>query len=128
MATGDNAPNLKGARPMTTSSRDPIWGLMGLLYRAHPWHGIPIGDGAPEIVTAFIEIVPTDTVKYEIDKHTGYLKADRPQQFSNILPSLYGLVPQTLCAERIAELCAERTGREGIGGDGDPLDICLLSE
>ena len=28
----------------------------------------------------------------------------------------------------MAGLCAERTGREGIVGDGDPLDICVLSE
>ena len=33
-------------------------------FKAHPWHGVPIGENAPEIVTAFIEIVPTDTVKY----------------------------------------------------------------
>jgi len=36
--------------------------------KAHPWHGISPGDHAPNVLTAFIEIVPTDTVKYEIDK------------------------------------------------------------
>ena len=41
-------------------------------FKAHPWHGVQIGDQMPELVTAFIEIVPTDTVKYEIDKQTGY--------------------------------------------------------
>ena len=34
------------------------------LYRRHPWHGVPIGPDAPDRLTAFIEIVPTDTVKY----------------------------------------------------------------
>jgi inorganic pyrophosphatase len=54
-------------------------------FKAHPWHGIQIGAQMPELVTAFIEIVPTDTVKYEIDKESGYLKIDRPQKFSNLL-------------------------------------------
>jgi inorganic pyrophosphatase len=56
-------------------------------YKAHPWHGIQIGDEMPKIVTAFIEIVSTDTVKYEIDKETGYLKIDRPQNsLTSFLP------------------------------------------
>ena len=107
---------------------DPRRGLMGRLFRAHPWHGVSSGDRAPEIVTAYIEIVPTDTVKYEIDKDTGYLSVSRPQKFSNVCPSLYGFIPRTFCAERVAERCAERTGRVGIVGDGDPLDICVLTE
>lgn len=113
---------------MNKKEIDPIWKMMGLLFKPHPWHGIPIGDKAPEIVTAYIEIVPTDTVKYEIDKQTGYLKVDRPQRFSNVCPSMYGLIPQTFCAEKVAQLCAEKTGLKEIIGDGDPLDICVLSE
>ena len=66
------------------------------VHKAHPWHGIPIGENSPQIVTAFIEIVPTDTVKYEIDKQTGYLKIDRPQKYSNIVPALYGFIPKNL--------------------------------
>lgn len=42
------------------------------LFRAHPWHGIFIGEDAPEVVNAYIEIVPSDTVKYELDKLTGH--------------------------------------------------------
>jgi inorganic pyrophosphatase len=80
------------------------------------------------IVTTYIEIVPTDTVKYELDKTSGYLKVDRPQKFSSVCPTLYGLIPQTLCAAQVGALCAERTGRPGITGDGDPLDICVLTE
>ena len=48
-------------------------------YISHPWHGVNIGPHAPEIVTAYIEITPSDTVKYEIDKASGILKVDRPQ-------------------------------------------------
>ena len=96
--------------------------------KAHPWHGIPIGVGVPEEVTVFIEIVPRDTVKYEVDKETGYLKIDRPQQYSNVVPANYGFIPQTYCAERVAELARSRTDIRVNRGDGDPLDILVLSE
>jgi len=99
-----------------------------LLFKPHPWHGIPIGDDAPATVTCFIEIVPTDTVKYELDKQTGYLKVDRPQKFSNVYPSLYGFIPQTHCGEQVGAFCGQRTGRTDIAGDGDPMDICVLTE
>jgi inorganic pyrophosphatase len=113
---------------MSDRKDDPLWTLLGLLFKSHPWHGVAIGHEAPAIVTAYIEIVPTDTVKYELDKITGHLKVDRPQRYSNVCPSLYGLIPQTFCADRIADLCAQRTGRSNIRGDGDPLDICVLTE
>ena len=96
--------------------------------KAHPWHGIPIGDHVPSELTVFIEIVPRDTVKYEVDKETGYLKIDRPQQYSNVVPANYGFVPQTYCDERVANLAREKSGKEIRSGDGDPLDILVLSE
>jgi len=98
------------------------------LFRSHPWHGVPIGAKAPQVVTTYVEIVPTDAVKYELDKETGMLRLDRPQQYSNVCPSLYGFIPQTLCAEEVGRLCSERTGRRDIIGDGDPMDICVLTE
>lgn len=96
--------------------------------KAHPWHGVPIGDGVPQEVTVFVEIVPRDTVKYEVDKETGYLKIDRPQQYSNVVPANYGFIPQTYCSERIASLARAKTDIEIRDGDGDPLDILVLSE
>lgn len=96
------------------------------LHKAHPWHGID--PGTPEEIRAFIEIVPTDTVKYEVDKVSGYLSLDRPQKFSNIVPSLYGFIPRTYCAERMAELTNKALARFDVQGDGDPLDICILTE
>lgn len=108
---------------------DPIVGrLMGLRYKSHPWHGIDIGDEAPVVVTCFIEVVPTDTVKYEVDKVSGYLRLDRPQKYSNVVPALYGFLPQTYCGEKVAELSREKTGNTDIKGDSDPLDICILTE
>ena len=65
---------------MGNKINDPIARLMGLRYKSHPWHGLEVGDDAPEVVTAFIEMVPTDTVKYELDKVSGYIKIDRPQE------------------------------------------------
>ena len=56
----------------------------------------------PEVVNAFIEIIPSDTVKYELDKDSGYCKIDRLQKYSNILPALYGFVPKTYCGRHVA--------------------------
>jgi len=112
---------------MSSDSNHKLWKLLGMMLGSHPWHGVPIGDNAPEQVTAFVEIVPTDTVKYEVDKATGFLKVDRPQRFSNVCPALYGFIPQTYCGESIAEYCKEMSGHD-VAGDGDPLDVCILSE
>lgn len=92
-------------------------------YRAHPWHGLPVGSNAPEIVTSYIEITPFDAVKYEIDKRTGYLRVDRPQGSSALPPTLYGFIPQTYCGQRVADLTPAADQ-----GDHDPLDICVLSQ
>ena len=97
-------------------------------HKAHPWHGISFGENAPDIITCYIEMVPADQIKYEIDKTSGYRKVDRPQKFSNIVPALYGFVPQTYCGESVAELANIKTNRTKIIGDGDPLDICVLTE
>ena len=92
-------------------------------WRPHPWHGLEVGPAPPAIVNTYVEITPFDTVKYEIDKTTGYLRIDRPQRSSSHPPALYGFVPRTYCGERVGALlpAAKR-------GDGDPLDICVLSE
>jgi inorganic pyrophosphatase len=102
--------------------------LNKLQYKLHPWHGIHFGDEAPDLVTTFIEITPFDTVKYEIDKISGYLKIDRPQKYSNRVPALYGFIPMTYCAEEVSRRCMKSTDRTDIKGDGDPLDILVLTE
>ncbi len=95
---------------------------------AHPWHGVEVGDKAPAIVNSYIEIIPDDAIKYEIDKATGMLMVDRPQKLSNQMPCLYGFVPKTLCDTQVAEFANSKTNRTDITGDNDPLDICVLSE
>lgn len=101
---------------------------LSLFFQAHPWHGVSPGEGGPAILTCFIEIVPTDAVKYEVDKPSGHLKIDRPQRFSSICPTLYGFIPRSYCGPLIAKIAADRTGKTIHGGDGDPLDICVLTE
>ncbi|HMO18265.1 MAG TPA: inorganic pyrophosphatase [Oligoflexia bacterium] len=91
-------------------------------YRPHPWHGLSPGDEAPGVVLAYIEITPFDTVKYEVDKVSGYLKVDRPQTTSSLPPTLYGFIPQTYCGDATTTLSPIAQI-----GDGDPLDICVIS-
>ncbi len=87
-----------------------------------------MGEQAPSIVNCYIEIVPTDTVKYELDKDTGLLKLDRPQKYSSLCPTLYGLIPKTYAGQKVADHCMAKTGRSDLKGDGDPLDICVFTE
>lgn len=101
---------------------------MGLRYKSHPWHGVNIGDKAPEQMTCFIEMVSTDTVKYEVDKDSGYLKIDRPQKYSTTIPALYGFIPQTYSGDRVATISNESLKRDDVVGDGDPVDVCVLTE
>ena len=100
-----------------------------MIGKPHPWHGINIGEDAPEQVMAFIEMTPYDTVKYEIDKVSGYLKVDRPHRFSSLLPALYGFLPQTYCSAMTADYFKEMSPDAQVErGDKDPLDICVLSD
>jgi inorganic pyrophosphatase len=92
-------------------------------WRPHPWHGLEVGENPPSTVNAFIEVTSFDAIKYEVDKLTGYMRVDRPQRSSSMPPSLYGFIPRTYCGDRIGAL-SKHTDK----GDGDPLDICVLSE
>jgi len=92
-------------------------------FRPHPWHGLEIGPEPPSVLNAFIEITPFDLIKYEVDKVSGYLRVDRPQRGSSHPPALYGFVPRTFCDSAV-----QRLSPKSVRGDGDPLDICVLSE
>lgn len=73
----------------------------------HPWH-VSIGDKAPEIINAIIEIPKNSSMKYELEKTSGLLKLDRVLYSAVHYPMNYGLVPQTYFE------------------DGDPLDILVM--
>lgn len=76
----------------------------------HPWHDVEIGNEAPQIVTAVIEVPKGSKVKYELDKESGLIKVDRILFSSVHYPSNYGFIPRTLCEDR------------------DPLDILVLGQ
>jgi len=95
---------------MATKDKDKGESKKARIFPAHPWHDLPIGKGAPEIVNAVIEIPQGSKVKYELDKETGMCKVDRVLYSSVVYPHNYGFIPQTL------------------GEDNDPLDILVLMQ
>jgi len=71
---------------------------------------LPVGEGAPGLVNAVIEI-PKDSVnKYEYDKQLHVFRLDRTLFSPVHYPGDYGFIPCTL------------------GLDGDPLDVLVLVE
>jgi inorganic pyrophosphatase len=115
----------RGVPSLDDRSRDRDAAAAALFhaFRPHPWHGLSSGDDIPNLVNAFIEITPFDLVKYEVNKVSGYLRVDRPQRTSSQPPALYGFIPRTLCADHVRRLSPDASR-----GDGDPLDICVISE
>lgn len=76
----------------------------------HPWHQVSIGDKAPNILPAIIEVPRGSNVKYELDKKTGMIIVDRTLYSSVFYPANYGFFPQTYCE------------------DNDPLDVLVLGQ
>ncbi len=76
----------------------------------HPWHEVAAGKNPPAFVNGIIEIPRGSRAKYEIDKESGLIKLDRVIYASMYYPLNYGFIPRTL------------------GGDGDPLDIVVLTQ
>lgn len=97
-------------------------------FQSHPWHGISLGEESPEVINCYIEILPTDTVKYEMDKETGILKIDRPNKYACQCPALYGFLPRTYAGRRVGEYMSQMTANTELYGDGDALDVCVLTE
>ena len=67
------------------------------------------GKNPPEEINVFIEIPQGSLVKYELDKDSGYIFVDRFAFTTMGYPANYGFVPNT------------------ISGDGDPVDVLVLS-
>ncbi|MCH2534160.1 MAG: inorganic diphosphatase [Bdellovibrionales bacterium] len=76
----------------------------------NPWHIVEIGENAPEVVQAIIEVPKGSKNKYELDKKTGMIRVDRVLFSSVQYPANYGFIPQTYC------------------DDKDPLDILVLGQ
>lgn len=72
---------------------------------------IPPGKNPPHDINVVIEVpLRSDPVKYELDKDTGALMVDRIISTAMHYPINYGFIPNTL------------------GGDGDPLDVMVVSD
>jgi len=67
------------------------------------------GDNAPDEINVFIEIPEGSSIKYEVDKDSGFLFVDRFLHTAMSYPFNYGFVPQTHA------------------DDGDAIDILLIS-
>ena len=76
----------------------------------HPWHDVPLGAEAPEVVPVIIEVPKGSKNKYELDKATGLLRVDRVLFSSVHYPANYGFIPRTYC------------------DDHDPLDALVLGQ
>jgi inorganic pyrophosphatase len=70
---------------------------------------ISSGKNPPSEINVLIEIPLGSSVKYEIDKDSGAIFADRILHTSMVFPFNYGFVPNTHA------------------DDGDPVDVMLLS-
>ena len=93
------ANNIPGA-PATKHAR---FGGDGMNYTS-----LPLGEKAPTIVNAIIEVPGGQANKYEFDKSLLVFRLDRPLYASVHYPGDYGFIPSTL------------------GRDGDPLDVLVL--
>jgi hypothetical protein len=69
------------------------------------YHSLPIGDQAPSVIYAVVEIPKDSKHKYEYDPNLGVFRLDRVLHSAVYYPTEYGFVPSTNA------------------GDGDPLDI-----
>jgi len=76
----------------------------------HPWHDVSWGKDAHDYFNAIVESPEGSKVKYELDKTTGLLRADRVLYSAVHYPANYGFIPQTYC------------------DDGDPLDVLVLCQ
>src|SRR5271170_6433186 len=69
---------------------------------------LPLGDKAPEVINAVIEIPAEGINKYEYDKKLHVFRLDRNLYSPVHYPGDYGFIPSTL------------------SDDGDPLDVLVL--
>lgn len=69
---------------------------------------IPLGDNAPEIINAVIEIPARSSMKYEYDEELDVIRLDRVLHSPMFYPADYGFVPHTRA------------------DDGDHLDALVL--
>ncbi|PIQ73535.1 inorganic diphosphatase [Candidatus Roizmanbacteria bacterium CG11_big_fil_rev_8_21_14_0_20_36_8] len=70
---------------------------------------VKTGDNPPEFVNVLVEIPQGSLVKYELDKESGFIMADRFHYTSMPYPFNYGFIPNTMAE------------------DDDPVDVMVVS-
>jgi inorganic pyrophosphatase len=70
---------------------------------------LQIGKKLPEEVNVVVEIPEGSSIKYELDKESGFMMVDRFMFTAMSYPFNYGFIPHTLA------------------DDGDPMDVLVLS-
>ena len=70
---------------------------------------LPAGKNPPQEINVIIEIPQGSLIKYELDKDSGFMFVDRFAFTTMGYPANYGFIPNT------------------ISGDGDPVDVLVLS-
>jgi len=69
-----------------------------------------IGEEAPNIVNAVIEVPKNSNIKYEVDKKTGTISVSRFLYTAMAYPFNYGFIPET------------------VENDNDPIDVMVINE
>lgn len=72
------------------------------------YKNLPIGENAPAVINAVVEIPKGSTNKYEYDPRLGVFRLDRVVHSAVYYPADYGFIPSTLAE------------------DGDPLDLLIF--
>jgi len=70
---------------------------------------VKTGDNPPEFVNVLVEIPQGSLVKYELEKESGFIMADRFHYTSMPYPFNYGFIPNTMAE------------------DDDPVDVMVVS-
>ena len=72
------------------------------------YKSLPIGDQAPSVIYAVVEIPKNSKNKYEYDPKLGLFRLDRVLHSAVYYPTEYGFIPGTEAS------------------DGDPLDVMIF--
>ena len=72
------------------------------------YKSLPIGDQAPSVIYAVVEVPKDSKQKYEYDPKLGVFRLDRVLHSAVYYPTEYGFIPSTKA------------------GDGDPLDVMIF--
>ena len=101
--------------------------LLGLLFQAHPWHGVSRDRMRPRRQRLHRDRADRRR-QVRAGQGSGQLRVDRPQRFSVVARRSTASSRKPSAATSWASSAPSAPGDRGIKGDGDPMDICVLTE